>query len=401
LHQAANPLLKIILVHNAYQQAGGEDVVFDQECRLLETRGHRVVTYRRSNQEIDHLSLIDRAMLAKRMIWATDTRTEFAQLLAREHPDIVHVHNTFLMVSPSIYSACKEEGVPVVQTLHNFRLACPAGTFFRDGNVCEECMDRGLIRSVCHGCYHNSRPATASVALMLAWHRRTGTWNQLVDRYVALTEFARDKFVAAGLPAEKIIVKPNFVAPDPGERTGVGEYAVFSGRLSPEKGLLTLLQAWKDLPSRFVLQIVGDGPERRRLENQMRKNGLSNVVFCGRLSHEETLAAIKNARFLVMPSVWYEGFPMSVAEAFACGVPVLCSRLGGMLELVFDHRSGLHFTPGDAGDMTQKIGWAFEHPAELARMGREARREYEDNYTSEKNYIRLMEIYEQTSRAYV
>jgi glycosyltransferase involved in cell wall biosynthesis len=400
LYLTANSLLKIILVHNTYKQAGGEDVVFDQECQLLKDHGHKVVTYRRSNHEIDSLSLIDRAMLPKRTIWATDTRREFAQLLAREHPDIVHVHNTFMMISPSIYSACKEKGIPLVQTLHNFRLACPAATFFRDGNVCEECVDHGLLRSVYHRCYRDSRLATASVALMLAWHRRFGTWNQLVDRFIVLTEFARNKFVAAGLPAEKIVVKPNFVAPDPGERTHVGEYALFIGRQSPEKGVHTLLQAWKDLPSRCALQIVGDGPERERLESQTRQDGLFNVTFRGRLSHEETLAAIKNARFLVIPSAWYEGFPMAIVEAFACGTPVLCSRLGGMQELIADHRIGLHFTSGDKGDITQKIEWAFEHPAELAQMGREARREYENNYTSEKNYIRLIEIYEQTSRAF-
>jgi glycosyltransferase involved in cell wall biosynthesis len=388
--------MKILLVHNRYQQPGGEDVVFEQEKQLLEQAGNEVITYCRSNHEIEKLTALERLTLVKRSIWAADTEREFAQLLTRESPDIVHVHNTFLMVSPSIYSVCEARGVPVVQTLHNFRLLCPAATFYRDGKVCEECVEQGLWRGPYHGCYRNSRPATASVALMLALHRRWGTWNKLVTCYIALTEFARNKFIAGGLPAEKIVVKPNFVNLDPGERKQPGEYGLFIGRLSPEKGVSTLLQAWEQLPEHCALHIVGDGPERKTLEAQATQRHLAAISFRGHLSREETIAEVLGARFLIMPSLWYEGFPMSLAETFACGTPAICSRLGGMKEIVDDHRTGLHFTAGDARDVTQKVEWAWTHSEEMATMGRAARAEYEAKYTAGRNYEMLMDIYHMT-----
>jgi glycosyltransferase involved in cell wall biosynthesis len=392
--------MKIVLVHNSYQHPGGEDVVFEQESRMLERAGHDVTLYRRSNYEIEELSTFGRVMLVKRIVWAGDTHREFTRLLAQETPDLVHVHNTFLMISSSVYGACRERGIPVIQTLHNFRLLCPAAGLYRDGKVCEECIDDSLWRGVYHGCYRDSRSTTALVALMLAWHRWAGTWNESVNCYIALTEFARNKFIAAGLPSEKIFVKPNFVDSDPGQREGVGDYALFIGRLSPEKGLSTLLQAWGRLPRCYALHIIGDGLERENLETQARQLGLSGVTFRGRLSREETLAELKASRFLVVPSEWYEGFPMCIAEAFACSTPVLCSRLGGMEEIVNDQRTGLHFTAGDAGDLARKIEWALNHTSELGEMGRAARHEYETRYTAERNYSCLMEIYQQTVAAY-
>src|SRR5450631_595192 len=330
--------MKIILVHNEYQQPGGEEIVFEQERKLLERAGHDVMVYRRSNNEIGNLTALERLTLAKRAVWATDTRRDFAQLLARESPDLVHVHNTFVMISPSIYSACREQSVPVVQTIHNFRLLCPAATFFRNGKVCEDCVEHGLWHGLSHGCYRDSRLATASVVLMLAWHRHSRTWTEIVDCYIALTEFARDKFVAAGLPADKVVVKPNFVDPDPGPRQGGGEYALFAGRLSQEKGLYTLLQAWEQLPRHYALKIAGDGPERKDLEARVHCRGLSAITFCGYLSRQEVITAVKGARFLILPSECYENFPMSIAESFACGTPVVCSRLGAMQEIVTDNR---------------------------------------------------------------
>ena len=392
--------MKILLVHNEYQQRGGEDVVFEQEKRILERTGHDVITYCRSNHEIEELSVVGRAGLLVRTVWASDTHRDFSALLARENPDVVHVHNTFVMISPSVYSACRERGIPIVQTLHNFRLLCPGAQLLRDGKICEECIDHSLWRSVWHACYRDSRPATASVALMLAWHRRSGTWNELVDRYIALTEFARNKFIAAGFAPGKIVVKPNFVDPDPGEKESAGEYALYVGRLSREKGLRTLLDAWKRLPKSCPLHIAGDGPQRQELEDEAQRCGLSSIRFRGRLSHSETIAAMKGARFLILPSEWYEGFPMTLAESFACGTPVICSKLGAMEEIVEDDRTGLHFLPGDSEDLAQKVEWAFSHSSEMAAMGRAARREYESRYTAERAYSQLMEIYEQTVAAY-
>jgi glycosyltransferase involved in cell wall biosynthesis len=225
--------MKIVLVHNRYQRPGGEDVVFEQERQLLERHGNTVATYCRSNMEVDSYSGIGRLVLVKHTVWASDTHRDFAELLRRERPDVVHIHNTFVMVSPSIYGACVDAGVPVVQTLHNYRLFCPAGTFFRQGKVCEECVDYGLQQSLIHGCYRESRPATAAVSLMMAVHRLRDTWNRSIDSYIALSEFSRDTFIKAGLPAGKVVVKPNFVHPDPGLRAHNSGYALFMGRLSP------------------------------------------------------------------------------------------------------------------------------------------------------------------------
>jgi glycosyltransferase involved in cell wall biosynthesis len=386
--------MKIILVHNKYREAGGEEVVFESEKRLLERAGHTVILYMRSNSELRDGSLLDRIAIAPRMMWSSEVRHEFAALLDAEQPDLVHVHNTFITISPSIYSACSERDIPVVQTLHNFRLLCPAASFFRDGKICSECPDHGLLRSVLHGCYRNSRGATAAVALMLAVHGLSDTWRS-ITRFIALTEFARAKFVAAGFPADKFTVKPNFADPDPRERVGAGEYALFVGRLAENKGVRVLLNAWKKLPAQYPLHIVGDGPEEAALQAQARDLQLSGVTFRGRLSHAAAVEAVKGARFTIVPSTWFEGFPMCIVESFACGTPVLCSRLGGMSQIVEDQVTGLYFNPGDPPDLAKKVEWAWNHPLELAWMGRVARRKYETDYTAEKNYSLLMGIYQE------
>ena len=386
--------MKVLLVHNAYQRPGGEDVVFAQEAQMLKNAGHEVILYQRSNWDVERYQGLRKISLAKGTIWASDSRRDFLGLLQREKPDVVHVHNTFMMISPSIYSACGEVGVPVVQTLHNYRLLCPGATLFREGKVCEECVGHSFLPSVIHGCYHDSRSTTAVVAIMLTTHRQRGTYQNEVTSYVALTEFSRRKFIEGGLPAEKIFVKPNFVDPDPGARTSDGEYALFVGRLSPEKRVSTVLAAWKRLPKAIPIKVIGGGPDKAQLEAQAAKDGLDNVEFLGQLPREQTLAAINNARFLVFSSEWYENFPVTIAEAFACSTPVVASNMGAMQEIVSDGRTGLFFASGDPEDLAQRVLWAWNHPNEIRAMGREARREYESKYTAAKNYPQLMEIYE-------
>ena len=384
--------MKILLVHNTYQQPGGEDVVFTPGAGTAGTRrapSADLLAEQRGNQR---LSACATAGISSRMVWA-DSRREIARLLEGQKPDLVHVHNTFLVVSPSIYAACQEAHVPVVQTLHNYRLLCPAAIYFRHGRVCEECLEHGLWRGVRHGCYRDSRAETAAVAVMLAVHRWLGTWSEMVNCFIALSGFSRRKFIEGGIPAEKIAVKPNFVYLDPGCRARSGEYALFIGRLSPEKGVVTLLAAWQRLQVRVPLRIVGGGPEREFLEAQVKQMDFTDVRFLGQLPREEVSAALKGSRFVLFPSEWYETFGMAIIEAFACGVPVICSRLGAMQEIVADGRTGLHFTPGDAGDLAVKVEWAWAHPEEMAAMGRAARAEYEAKYTAERNYEMLMEIY--------
>ena len=383
--------MKILLVHNHYQQPGGEDVVFAQEKQLLEDHGHQVVTYQRSNSEIEKYSNLRKLTVPKLAVWAEDSRQDILSLIKRERPVIVHVHNTFIQISPSVFSACAEAGVPVVQTLHNFRLLCPAATFFRNGNVCEECLE-SLWRSVRHGCYRESKSETAMAALMLAIHRRWHTWDSITS-FITLTRFAHQKFVDAGFPAERVYVKPNFVFPDPGEKVDEGEFAAYVGRLSPEKGVGTLLEACKHLRHTVPIQIIGDGPLRVSLERRAAQLNLRGVTFRGRLSRAETQLVIKRARCLILPSECYESFPMAVVEAFACGTPVICSRLGAMQEIVIHEVSGLHFIAGNAEDLAQRIDWVWERPCEARAMGRTARKVFEQNYTSESGYHTLMEIY--------
>lgn len=391
--------MKILIVHNGYQQPGGEDVAFAQECRLLESHGHKVVKYQRSNLEIETMSSLQRLALTKDIIWSMASKRHIRDLLRVERPDLVHVHNTFMMVSPSVYEVCQDLKVPVIQTLHNFRLLCPAFSLFRNGHVCEECPASGLWRSVWHGCYRSSRAMTANVALMLQVHRIRQTWDNSVDTYVALSEFARQKFIEGGLPSDKLRVKPNFVYPDPGERESPGDYAIFVGRLSPEKGVTTLLAAWELLGLSIPLVIVGDGPLRKLLEDESKKKHLSTVRFTGALPMAETRNAIRQSAFLIAPSLWYEG-PMTIFEAFACGTPVLCSRLGAMQEIVTDHLNGLHFFAGGEEDLACKVQWAWNNRDRLAAMGRAARHTYESRYTAERNYDMLIKIYDETILSY-
>jgi glycosyltransferase involved in cell wall biosynthesis len=383
--------LKIIAVHNHYIQPGGEDQVFESEARLLKECGHQVTQVQEQTTYPD--GIVKKLGVAVDCIWSRRWYREFRDLLRKARPDVVHIHNFFPLISPSIYYACRREGVPVVQTLHNYRLLCSSAEFYRDGKVCEECLHHGLRRGVRYGCYQGSKLGTAALSLMVGVHRSLRTWTNMVDCYIALTEFARTKLIEGGLPADRIRVKPNFVLPDPGLKQGSGDYALFVGRLVQAKGVLSMMKAWEQMPSHIPLVIAGDGPCRGSLESALKAERLPSVNYLGRLSRPDTLAAMKAARFLVFPSEWYEGFPVTIAESFACGVPVICSRLGSMQEIVTDGRTGLHFQAGNAEDLAKKVQWAWEHPEEIDAMGRRAREEFEKKYTAARNIEMLEEIY--------
>jgi glycosyltransferase involved in cell wall biosynthesis len=385
--------MNVLIIHNAYQKPGGEDVVVAQESKLLEHHGHNVTLYLRSNNELEGLTLGQRLGLIGRIISAKDSKLAVRGILRELKPDVVHIHNTFAMVSPSVYEACQQEDVPVVQTLHNYRLLCPAATFYRNGKICQDCVTDGLLRSVQHACYRESRLMTGAIALMLKAQRVRETWNSRIDAYIALSRFAKDRFVQCGFPASKIYIKPNFVEPDPGERVYCGNYALFVGRLSPEKGLLTLLKAWQSLPSHVPLLIVGDGPMRPFLEAEVVKAGLHWVRFAGQLNRDEVYERMKKAAFLIVPSVWEEPFGLIVAEAFACGTPVLGASIGSIQEMLDDQVTGLRFAPGDPNALAKKVAWAWDHPHRLQAMGETARGVYEDRYTGSANYKLLLEIY--------
>src|SRR5579872_184515 len=391
--------LKVISVHNRYVQAGGEDQVFESEARLLRECGHEVTQV--EEQTIHPDGLVKKLGVAVDCTWSRRWYEKFRQKLKELRPDIVHVHNFFPLISPSIYYACRREGVPVVQTLHNYRLLCSNAEFYRDGKVCEECLHHGLLRGVKYGCYQGSRLGTAALSSMVGVHRRLHTWSTKVDCYIALTEFARQKMIEGGLPAERIGVKPNFVLPDPGSKwtnaasneAEEGGYVLFVGRLVQAKGVLSLLGAWENIPH-IPLKIAGDGPCREQVESILKEGKVPSVSYAGRLSRPDTLAAMKGARFLIFPSEWYEGFPVTIAEAFACGIPVVCSRLGSMAEIVADGETGLHFEAGNTAELAEKVRWGWEHLGEMNAMGRRARQEFERRYTAARNIEMLEAVYE-------
>jgi len=385
--------MKILLVHNAYQQPGGEDVVFQLERDMLRAAGHEVLEYRRFNDEIREYSIVRRIGLLGRTVWAGDSHRDVTRLLQQHKPAIAHVHNAFPLISPSIFSACKSENVPVVQTLHNYRLLCPGGNFCRNGKPCEDCITGKFWQGALHACYRDSHAESAAVALMLTVHHARKTWTEMVDCYIVLTEFSRSRYVDFGFPKDKIRVKPNFVDPDPGPRDGHGSYALFAGRLDPEKGIPTLLKAWLQMSHFHRLRILGDGQLRR--ETEAFAKVYPNVEFTGWLPHASVFEHMKGARFVVFPSEWYENLPLVIIEAFASGVPVIASNLGAMKEVVEHGRTGLLFQPGNVEDLARTMALAWERPEYMNRLAQQARAEFEAKYTAAVSYRRLMEIYEE------
>ena len=359
----------------------------EAEADLLRSHGHEVVIYRSYNAEIRNGLVV-----LGQVVWNHHVFHELRALIRREQPDIVHVHNTFPVISPAALYAAAAERAPVVHTLHNYRLLCPGATFYRNGQVCEDCVKtRSLLPAVLHGCYRRSRLATAAAVATLGAHRIAHSWQRLVAAYIALTEFARTKFIESGFDPKRIHVKPNFIGVDPGVGSGNGSYALFVGRLTEEKGISTLLQAWKQLGERFELRIIGEGPLSPKVETA--RLTMPNVRWHGWLPKDQVLAHMQSAAMLIMPSEWYEGFPVTLAEAFATGLPAVVSRIGGLASLVEEGKTGLQFESGNASELAHNVRLLFSHPQLLQQFSRAARREYEKKYTAETNYAKLAEIY--------
>ena len=382
-------IVKILVCHNFYQQPGGEDRVYHQEIGLLEQHGHQVVRDQAHNHDLAKMSHLAAAVST---VWSRSTFKTLRRIMRAERPSILHVHNTLPLLSPSVYYAAHAEGVAVVQTLHNYRLACANGLFFRAGRVCEDCLGRPLPwPGIVHRCYRDSRGATAAVAAMLSIHRGLRTWTRRVDAYVALTEFGRRKLIEAGLPPARVHVKGNFVSPDPGVGDGSAGNAVFVGRLSTEKGIPTLLAAWRQPGTTMPLTIIGDGPLAADVAAAARE--LPNVTWEGHRSPLEVAGAMKRAACVVVPSNCYEGFPLSIAEAFAAGTPVVTCRLGAPAELVDDGRTGELFRPGDSLDLAHAVRRLTFDADRLRAMRAAARAESESKFTADANYRVLLGIY--------
>ncbi len=383
--------MRILFIHNRYQHSGGEDTVFEAEKALLSDKGHDVIEYVRNNLEIESYSLYKKVLLFKTTVWSKKSYKEVRALCRSSKPDVAHFHNTLPLVTPSAYYACRDEGVPVVQTLHNYRLICPGALLMQNAQVCEKCIDGSYSYAIKNKCYRGSRTQTWAVARMLRYHQKIGTWKNIVNRYIALNEFSKYKYVAGGLPEHKISVKPNFTY-DLKKEGGDHGFAIYLGRLSKEKGVDVLLKAMRGIPD-FPVKVIGEGPERNLLES--RYSNLSNVKFSGKLGRDEVMKTIEKCSFIVLPSLWYENFPMTIVEAFSCGKPVIVSRIGALEGIVEDGKIGLHFEPGNSDDLTSKIQWMVDHPRERKRMGENARRAYEEKYTPERNYDTLIDVYMQ------
>lgn len=386
--------LRVLVVHNHYQLRGGEDEVYAAEGRLLEERGHRVIRYAVHN---DRVAELGKLALASRTVWSRESRFALQEVMRRERPQIVHFHNTLPLISPSAYYGAAEEGIPVVQTLHNYRLACPNALLFRDGAPCRDCVGKPFAYpGILHSCYRGSRAATAAVATMTATHNLLGTWARRVTRYITPTRFAREIALMSGLAPERVVVKPHFVDPDPGAGDGRGGYALFVGRLSAEKGLRTLMAAWSRMDNPLPLRIVGDGPLSPEVERITRQS--THVEWLGQRSAAEVMGLLRDAAFLVCPSEWYETFGRVVIEAFAAGTPVLCADIGAIAELVEHGRTGLLFRPGNAHDLVAKAQEMMRDPRTGGEWRLASRREFEEKYTSERNYAALIGVYEDALR---
>lgn len=380
---------RVLIVHNGYQQRGGEDSVVESEKALLERAGHHVAFYGRHNDEVDRLS---RRELLAESFWSKRTQADIAQLVTSFQPDVIHVHNTWPLVSPSVYGVARQYRIPVVQTLHNFRLMCPQAMFLRQGRVCEDCLGKVPWRGVVRACYRDSAAQTAALASVVTWHRWRGTYDSDVTRFIALNEFCRDKFVAGGLPAKKMAIKSNFVD-DPGLASEVRQGGLFVGRLSEDKGIGVLLSALKLGGS--GCDVIGGGEMLDAVRMQLGDRCL------GFMALPDIMARMRRASYLVMPSLWYENFPRTLVEAYANGLPVIASRIGALAELVEEGVTGLLFEPGDPDDLATKMAWANAHPERMLQMGAQARSRYEARYTPEANLKSLIQIYEDARAALV
>jgi glycosyltransferase involved in cell wall biosynthesis len=387
--------VRVAIFHNRYAQRGGEDSVVETEIELLRKAGCEVALMSVESAPLLH-SRAARLRAALQLRWNGAMVARVARFLASHPSDVAHVHNSFPLLSPSVHATLRELGVPVVQTLHNYRLVCANGIFLREGKPCEECAVRGPWRAVRYGCWRGSRIATAVWAEATAAQRRWGTWLANVDRFVVPSRFAKGKLAAAGLPPERIVVKPNPV-PDPGAPAPPGRGAVYVGRLSAEKGLALLLDAWRTLPGAPSLAIVGGGPAEAAL--RARARGIAGVSFLGEVARERVPGLLAKAAFAVVPSLWYETFALSVAEAMAAGRAVVASDAGAMVELVEPGANGLLFRSGDAASLASACRRLLEDAELVAAFGREARARYEEELSPQRSTERLLALYAEVRAA--
>lgn len=381
----------VLIVHNYYQIPGGEDAVVENEKDLLLHNGHKVVLYKRHNDEIKNKRIFEKLLLPLETIFSLKTYKEVKRIIKKENVDIVHVHNTLPLISQSVYYAAKHYKIPVVQTIHNFRLLCPAATFTRNNQICEKCLKKSLIYSVKNKCYRNSFAQSLVSATNLALHRLVGTYKK-VDGYIALTEFNKNKLKRL-IDSKKIFIKPNFVNFDNNFVIDVKDrnYFLYLGRIDKLKGIDLILKAWKNIKEE-QLYVVGKGPFQKEAEKYILENNIKNVKLLGFKNKSEVKKIISNSKALIMASQWYEGFPMTVVESFSLGVPVISGDIGNMSEIIQHEINGLLYKYDNYEELIKQIQ-RIKNNDLLNKLSIGARKTFCNKYNKEKNYIILMKIY--------
>jgi glycosyltransferase involved in cell wall biosynthesis len=388
--------LRVLVVHNRYrsEQPSGENNVVDQETALLAEAGHRVEVFERRSDDIATMSLLGKATVPLRVPWNPAVRTELAARLRADRPDVVHVHNTFPLLSPSVVAACADAGVPAVATLHNYTMICPPGTLYRDGKLCTDCVGGSPLPAVRHGCYRDSRLATVPMAVNQVVNRRR--WWSGITRFFCISDAQRTILVDAGMPAHRLAVKHNFV-PDPGvRRGGPGEHVLYLGRMAQEKGVRLLMAAWDQLSAAgglgLPLVLAGTGPLQDEVARWARDR--DDVRYTGLLDRAGCRDLTARSAAAVVPSAWLEAFGLVVVEAMAAGVPAVATAHGAFVELIDDGVTGLLHRPGDAGSLASSLRGIVADPARNREMGDAARRRYELGFTPQVGLERLVAGYE-------
>lgn len=378
--------MRILQVHNFYQVKGGEDSVVFQEKNLLFINGHEVDTYYVYNDQIK--GFFGKLNSAFSLFYSFKSAREISKKITHFHPDIVHVHNTFPLISPSIFKICQKKNIPVVLTLHNYRLICPTATLMFDGKVKLDSVSSFPFWAIKRRVYRGSFFGTAMLSIMIFFYRKSRFWNKYVDRFICLTLFSKNLFSSAGFPEAKLSIKPNFSEEVlDSEAISESDFCLFVGRLSEEKGVNVLLNAWENVDEKLL--IIGEG-------NVTSEN--KNVHYLGVKNKKTVISYMKKAKCLILPSLWFEGFPMVIVEAFMSATPVVCSKLGSMEEIVENGITGLHFEAGSSLDLSEKVNWLLKHSTECKEMSNNARKKYEKFYSEKVNYEFLLDIYKQAMK---
>ena len=388
--------MKVLLIHNFYQFHGGEEESFLSEKKLLQNKNHKIITFVRDNKSIRNYMPIKKVTFVVNTIFSFDTYRKLRKIVTEEKPDIAHAHNIFPLISPAVYYILKRYNIPIVQTVHNYRLLCLNGLFLtNNGKICEKCKKGNFFYGILNKCYHKSYLQSFVMAITIFIHRIfLKTFSRKIDTFISPSKFLKEKLIEGKIPEEKIIVKPHFIECERIKPSyEFDNYAVYMGRLSKEKGLFTLVRAFKNIMN-ITLKIVGDGPIRKDLENYIDRERIKNVQFLGYINGDDRFDVLKKAMFMLFPSECYENMPYTILESFACGVPVVASRIGGLKELVIDGYNGLLFEPGNIEDLKQKIVNLLNSRELLLKMRYNARKTAEERFSEKKGYENLIEVYQ-------